>query len=77
MEEKIEFVGMKEINSKKKGDFYVIYYVQEEESGNLFCDEEVYRKIQKKNFKKYDKVTAQFTIIKRGNILTRNLIDMK
>lgn len=77
MEEKFEFIGMKEINSKKKGDFFVIYYVQNDESGNIFCDESVYRKIQNKKFKKYDKVTAEFTIVKRGNILTRNLIDMK
>lgn len=77
MEEKYEFIGMKEINSKKKGKFFIIYYVQGEEAGNIFCDESVFREIQNKKFKKYDKVTAEFKIVKKGNILARNLVDMK
>lgn len=77
MEEKIKFISTKHIESKKKGDFYVVYYIEAHEPITSFVDIDTFEKIAKKNLKELQDCTATYQIRKMGNNLIRTLIDIK
>lgn len=68
MENKIIFVGLKRIESKKKGKFFLCNYIINREPAQAFLDEEDFNKLEKKKleFLKEYTATFQLTMTPRG-----------
>lgn len=77
MENKIIFVGLKKIESKKKGTFYIVNYLIDRDVANAFVDEETYLKLEKKKLEFLKEYTALFEITMISGRLNATLHDIK
>lgn len=77
MENKIIFVGLKNIESKKKGTFYIVNYLINKEPANAFVDEETFQKLQNKKLEFLKEYTALFQITMNAGRLQATLKDIK
>lgn len=77
MENKIIFVGLKRIESKKKGNFYLCNYIINQEPAQAFLDEEDFNKLEAKKLGFLKEYTAIFELAMTPRGIQGKLKDIK